>query len=98
MLGPSRRVLVLFACASSLSVAHAAPGDVGFEGLSHAGTGTPTGTKRAESVLWFNDGSWWANMWDTVSSDFHIFRLDPGTQRWVDTGVLVDPRANTHAD
>ena len=90
--------LLVFACASFLNVAHGAPGDVGFEGLSHAGTSTPTGTKRAESVLWFNDGSWWANMWDTVSKDFHIFRLDRSTQRWVDTGVLVDPRANTHAD
>ena len=76
----------------------AAPGDVGFEGLSHAGTSTPTGTKRAESVLWFNDGSWWANMWDTVSSDFHIFRLNRSTQQWVDTGVRVDARANTNAD
>ena len=91
-------VLFVFACASCLNVARAAPGDVGFEGLSHAGTSTPTGTKRAESVLWFNDGSWWANMWDTASSDFHIFRLDRSTQRWVDTGVRVDARANTHAD
>ena len=56
------------------------------EGLSHSGTGTPTGTKRAESVLWWNDGSWWGNLWDTVSGDFHIFRLDTATQKWVDTG------------
>jgi PKD repeat protein len=91
-------VLFLFGCASLLNVARAAPGDVGFEGLSHAGTSTPTGTKRAESVLWFNDGLWWGNLWDTVSNDFHIFRLDQSTQRWVDTGVRVDARANTHAD
>src|SRR4051812_16752032 len=47
--------------------AAAAPGDVGTEDMSHAGTGTPTGTKRAESVLWFNDGFWWGNLWDTTS-------------------------------
>lgn len=75
-----------------------ARGDVGYQDQSFSGTGTPTGTKRAESVLWFNDGSWWANMWDTVSTGFHIFRLDAATQRWVDTGVAVDGRSNTHAD
>lgn len=37
-------------------------------------------------------------MWDTVSQDFHIFRLDPATQTWGDTGAPVDARANTHAD
>jgi hypothetical protein len=80
------------------SVASAAPGDVGFEGLSHAGTGTPTGTKRAESVLWYNDGSWWGNLWDTASSDFHIFRFDPSTQGWVDTEVATETRTDTHHD
>ena len=80
------------------SAVWAQSGDVGYQGPSHSGTGTPTGTKRAESVLWWNDGSWWAHMWDTASQDFHIFRLDAATQSWVDTGVLVDPRANTHAD
>jgi PKD repeat protein len=80
------------------SAARSAAGDVGFEGPSTSGTGTPTGTKRAESVLWWNDGSWWANMWDAASADFHIFRLDSGTHGWVDTGVRVDERPNTHAD
>jgi PKD repeat protein len=76
----------------------AATGDVGYQDQSFSGTGTPTGTKRAESVLWWNDGSWWANMWDTVSQDFHIFRLNLATQTWQDTGVTVDTRSNTHAD
>jgi PKD domain len=75
-----------------------AQGDVGYEDHSFSGTSTPTGTKRAESVLWHNDGSWWANMWDTVSQDFHIFRLNVPTQTWQDTGVKVDSRSNTHAD
>ncbi len=64
----------------------------------HAGTGTPTGTKRATSALWFNDGSWWGNLWDTASSDFHIFRFDAGTGSWVDTGVATETRASTHHD
>ena len=84
--GPTARALALLtvlvlltlgmSVASPAPTARAATGDVGVEGLSHSGTGTPTGTKRAESVLWWNDGSWWGNLWDTVSGDFHIFRLD----------------------
>src|SRR4029077_12787203 len=65
--------------------ASAATGDVGSEGPSHTGTGTPTGSKRAESVLWYNDGSWWGNLWDTATSDFHIFRFNTATQSWDDT-------------
>ena len=78
--------------------ASAAPGDVGVEGPSHAGTGTPTSAKRATSALWFNDGSWWGNLWDTASSDFHIFRFNTATGSWVNTGVATDTRANTHHD
>ena len=78
--------------------ASAAAGDVGSEGPSHAGTGTPTGTKRAESVLWYNDGSWWGNLWDTDTSDFHIFRFNAATTSWVDTGVTTETRADTHHD
>ena len=80
------------------TVASAAPGDVGVEGLAHPETGTPTGTKRATSVLWFNDGYWWGNLWDTVTDDFHIFRFDPSTQKWVDTKVATETRADTHHD
>lgn len=80
------------------SPAAAATGDVGVEGPSHSGTSTPTGTKRAESVLWFNDGTWWGNLWDTATSDFHIFWFDAATQQWVDTKVRTETRAETHHD
>jgi hypothetical protein len=78
--------------------ASAATGDVGVEGPSHVGTGTPTGSKRATSVLWFNDGSWWGNLWDTATADFHIFRFNAATSSWVDTGVTTETRASTHHD
>jgi len=78
--------------------AFADPGDVGVQGPSHLGTGTPTGTKRATSTLWFNDGTWWGNLWDTASSKFHIFRFNTSTSSWVDTGVVTEPRASTHHD
>ncbi|HET7781097.1 MAG TPA: Ig-like domain-containing protein [Arthrobacter sp.] len=105
---PASRNLRLFALLTALLVAvgalvapvaaSAAAGDVGVEGPSHSGTGTPTGTKRAESALWFNDGLWWGNLWDTASSDFHIFRLNAATGSWVNTGVATETRANTHHD
>ena len=80
------------------NTASAATGDVGYQDQSFSGTGTPTGTKRSESVLWWNDGSWWADMWSTSAQDFHIFRLNLSTQTWSDTGVTIDTRSNTHAD
>ena len=78
--------------------ASAAPGDVGFEGLSHSGTGTPTGTKRSTSNLWFHDGIWWGNLWDTASQDFEIFRFNPSTSQWTSTGVTTETRSSTHHD
>lgn len=80
------------------SAASAAVGDVGVEGPSHTGTGTPTGTKRATSALWFNDGVWWGNLWHAASQDFHIFRFNAAASSWADTGVATDTRSNTHHD
>ncbi len=78
--------------------AFADTGDIGYIDQSFSGTTDPTGTKRAESILWFNDGSWWASMWAVSTGGFHIFRLDVSTQKWIDTGVRLDTRADTHAD
>src|SRR5829696_2831438 len=89
---------IVLAIVLTPAAAAAAVGDIGYKDGSWSGTGTATGVKRHESLLWFNDGSWWANMWDTKTSDFHIFRLDKATQSFLDTGVTVDPRASTHAD
>lgn len=93
-----RRSPLLLALLLAAVLAAPARADVGYQDQSFAGTGTPTGTKRSESLLWHNDGSWWADMWDSATADFHIFRLDGATQRWVDTGVVTDTRANSHAD
>jgi hypothetical protein len=37
-------------------------------------------------------------LWDTASSDFHIFRFNAATKSWVNTGVATETRANTHHD
>jgi hypothetical protein len=68
------------------------------QGPSFLGTVAPTGTKRPESAVWWNDGSWWANMWDARSHDFHIFRFSSRSQRWVKKRSRADRRPDTTAD
>ena len=59
--------------------------------------GLPTADKP-QSKLWFNDGLWWADMFDTVSQTWHIWRLDRAAHTWVDTGVKTDSRAASRGD
>jgi hypothetical protein len=96
------RLAVGFAVAAVLAIgasaAVAGPGDVGYEGPSYAGGALEITGEKPESKLWWNDGHWWASMFDTASSDFHIFRLNVATQTWTDTGVAIDPRAKSKAD
>ena len=74
----------------------AAPGDVGQAGPSFAGSGAdPTGTKP-ESKVWYNDGFWWASMYNASASAFTIHRLSGTT--WTNTGVVIDDREATHQD
>ncbi len=99
-------VLVVVALALGLLVhepltpgpAAAAPGDVGWEGPSFDGaSGSPSGSKP-QSKVWFNDGRWWATLFDAASGDFHIWRLDVANRTWIDTGTLVDTRPNSRSD
>jgi hypothetical protein len=58
---------------------------------------TPTGEKP-QSKLWFNDGLWWADMFNNVAGSYHIYWLNPATQKWNDTGTVLDTRPQTKAD
>src|SRR2546425_7530773 len=60
-------------------------------------TATPSGEKP-ESKLWFNDGVWWGSMFSTTTSTYHIYRFNPSTQSWTDTGTQLDNRPSTKAD
>jgi dipeptidyl aminopeptidase/acylaminoacyl peptidase len=99
-------IIVVAADAAQPSPAQAA-GDVGYVDFSFfyrpsGGAGpdailTPTGEKP-QSKLWFNDGRWWADLFSPAAGAHHIYVLDHAAQRWVDTGVALDPRPQTKAD
>jgi hypothetical protein len=77
--------------------------DVGIIGPSLAGSGPVVGTPsvteaKPESKVWYHDGSWWGSIWSSAALQFRIHRLDAGTDTWIDTGVLVDPRPDSHCD
>ena len=80
------------------TTASAAPGDIGYEGPSFTGVDHLPTTDKAQSKLWFHDGRWWADMFDPVSKDWHIFWLNRSTNTWTDTGVTIDTRPYTSAD
>jgi hypothetical protein len=98
-LGVGARVLVaagLLLLSTPPSPVHA---DAGYRDF-HFGTSvnsTPTGEKP-ESKLWWNDGSWWGCLWDPGASRYSIYRLDLGSQSWVNIGTPVDPRKSTKCD
>ena len=76
----------------------AGPGSIGYQDMSTQGAGGGVTGEKPTSKLWFNAGSWWAVLFDSVSQKYHIFRLDRTTHTWNDTGVVVDDRPKTRAD
>lgn len=90
------------AALAGLSSALAAQ-DVGFVGPSLAGSGPSVGSpsvteSKPENKVWFQDNRWWSSMWSSSALAFHIHRLDPTTHVWVDTGVEVEARPDSHCD
>src|SRR5919198_6149365 len=82
---------------AGVAPAAAATGDIGSADHSYGAlTRSPTGSKP-ESKLWFN-GGWWASMFKAGASEHRIYRLDPTTMNWRDTGVAIDTRASSRAD
>src|SRR3954452_12005966 len=95
-------VLVVFGGLSvaplSAHAATAATGDIGIVDQSFTGVTNPPTWEKPQSKLWFNDGLWWATMFDPASLTWHIFRLDRATEKWEDTGTQVDNRPQTLSD
>jgi PKD repeat protein len=76
--------------------AQAAP-QYGTQSIAYSGVANPPTSDKPQSKLWWNDGSWWADMWKT-GTGWSIYRLDRATHAWVDTGVVNDTRGSTLAD
>ncbi|MFJ5696812.1 PKD domain-containing protein, partial [Arthrobacter sp. NPDC093139] len=70
---------------------------VGTPSITYSGVSNPPTADKPQSKLWWNDGSWWANMW-TTGSGWSIYRLDRDTATWVDTGVRSDSRGSSSSD
>ncbi len=75
----------------------AAAGDIGSEGASYSGVTYAPTSDKPQSKMWWNAGSWWADMW-SPGVGWTIHRLNTSTDAWVNTGVVNDVRANTLAD
>ena len=88
-------IALIFGLGSTL--AHAAA-TIGFKDQSYSGVSNPPTSDKPQSKLWWNDGSWWADMWDTTAKTWGIFRLDRTTEKWVNTGVAIDKRSSTLPD
>ena len=92
-------IAAMFIAGSLLVTSPAASADpaYGTPSLSYSGVSNPPTSDKPQSKLWWNDGSWWADMWNT-GSGWSIFRLDRPTNTWVNTGVVNDTRGSTLSD
>ena len=74
------------------------PGGTGYRDFSFgSSTSSPT-AEKPQSKLWFYDGIWWGSLFDKNSGSFTIHRLNWSTQKWTNTGVLIDYRNDSKAD
>jgi hypothetical protein len=78
--------------------ASAAPAAVGYRDFQFGAACNPTPTgEKPESKLWWNDGFWWGSLC-APNNTYHIYRLDLASQRWRDTGTVLDDRPASKAD
>ena len=92
-------LLVALVLLSGYAGAVPAAEDVGYRDFSYdaASVVAPTGEKP-QSKLWFNDGTWWASMFNRTVGEYHIYRYDRASHTWSDTGTLIDERNSSKAD
>lgn len=88
----------LLACFATVSALAQAP-LAGIRDFSYGTTGKTMPTaQKPESKLWFNDGVWWGSLYNNAAQANRIYRLDPATQVWTDTGTQLDDRNSSSAD
>ncbi|TLM85976.1 hypothetical protein [Pseudarthrobacter sp. NamE5] len=93
-------IALLLAAAGAVALpVPALAADVGIPGPSYDGDGVKTPTAdKAQSKLWFQDGSWWGLLWSTSAHATKIHRLDVATQTWQETETVVDARPTARGD
>lgn len=76
-----------------------APVDVGWRDAYYGTTvqSRPT-AEKPESKLWWNDGTWWAFLWDEAYGSHRIQRFDPSQEAWISEGPDGDTRTQVHVD
>lgn len=84
---------------TTASVRAQTPVENGFRDFSYGTTATSEVTgEKAESKVWWNDGSWWGCLFSPSADRYRIFRFDAAIQAWSDTGTSIDDRRNSKAD
>ena len=89
-------VALFISLIAAVSNAQAAD-NYGYQSISYSGVTNPPTADKPQSKMWWNDGSWWADMW-TTGTGWQIYRLDRASKTWVSTGVTNDNRGNASSD
>ncbi len=72
---------------------------IGYRSHSFANADYSSPTEgKSQSTLWWNDGFWWADMFNAADQSHHIYRLNWDEQHWEDTGTVLDERDRVHSD
>src|SRR5687767_15065337 len=76
-----------------------AVGENGYADFSYrySGVNAPSGEKP-QSKLWFADNRWWGSLFNISTGKYHIHWLNSATQKWIDTGTVLDDRPSAKAD
>ncbi len=69
----------------------------GYRDFSFGSASAPT-AKEPQSKVWHTGDAWYGSLFQPAVGDFHMYRLDPTTQTWTDTGTLIDARNTAHVD
>jgi hypothetical protein len=86
----ARMLLITVAALAVMALGTAAAdANVGILGPTYTGATAPSGEKP-QSKLWFNDGTWWADMFNKSTRNFEIYKYSSGV--WVSTGTMVEDR------
>ncbi|MDQ3690407.1 MAG: DNRLRE domain-containing protein [Chloroflexota bacterium] len=76
----------------------AAAADVGYRDFSYGTAVSAPTSDKPQSKLWFNDGSWWASLFNPGTARYEIFRFNWAANTWATTGVPIDARRKAHMD